>query len=440
MQEQSSPAPARSSIVAVLIGNALEWFDCVAYGYFALTLSKLFFPVHNQTTSLLLTVATFGVGFVMRPLGAIVLGQIGDTRGRRAAILHRSPHDARDRHDWVCPTYSTAGLWAPVILVLARLIQGFSAGGEMGGSTAFLIEQAPPHRRGYYASWIQASISATLLFGSLFAAALTGLLSPQALESWGWRVPFLFGLLIGPVGWYMRIRMRESVAFEQTRTIQAGSPIGGVLSKHRPALFVGGGITLSWTVCTYFFLVYMPIYATRTLGIPQSSSFLSNSAGLLVLIAVAPLFGALSDRLGRPRLMIAFAVGLTLFSYPALFLLATHPSRSALLLVQISFALLLRLWGAGTRGTGRTLPSRHPLHRHLAFLQLHRGHLRRLCALDRHLAHRTHPQYDLARLVRLRRHSHQRRLHARRYTCQVLVIHFGPMADGIKRVCTAKSR
>jgi len=313
-------------------------------------------------------VATFGVGFVMRPIGALVLGQIADTRGRKYAlsltILLMALGTAMIGF---APTYSSAGLLGPAIIVLARLIQGFSAGGEMGGSTAFLIEQAPRHRRGYFASWQQASQAVALLLGSLIAAALTNLLSKPDLEAWGWRVPFLFGLLIGPAGWYLRMSMVETDESRRVRSSRLRSPLGTVLAAHRPALWSGIGVTLIWTVCAYFFLVYMPIYATRTLGIPQKTSLIVNCLGLVVVVVASPVFGALSDAVGRAPLLIGFGAALMVGSYPALALLAIHPNWPTLLLVQVIFAVLFagfagpapaaisELYPAEVRSTGVSL-------------------------------------------------------------------------------------
>ncbi|MGN8078237.1 MFS transporter [Variovorax sp. 22077] len=333
----------RRTILAAVIGNTLEWFDFAVYGFFALTISRLFFPTGDETSSLLLTVATFGVGFVMRPVGAVVLGALGDSRGRKVAlsttILLMALGTAMIGF---APTYADVGLWAPAWIVLARLIQGFSAGGEVGGATAFLVEHAPKGRRGYFASWQQASQAGALLLGSVFGATLTDVLTPEQLEAWGWRVPFLFGLVIGPVGWYIRTRTHESESFEQVRAAnRQTSPLKQALGSYRREIIAGFGVTIVWTVCTYFFLVYMPTYAVRTLKLPQSVSLWANGAGLMVLVVLAPFFGALSDRIGRRPLLIGFATAILVLAYPALWLLTAVPNPSTLTIVLLVFAVLI---------------------------------------------------------------------------------------------------
>src|SRR5450830_1843354 len=192
------------AVISSSIGNALEWFDVLIYGAFAVVIAKLFFPTGNDSVSLLVTFATFGVSFFMRPLGAIVLGAYSDRVGRKAALtLSIALMMVGTALIAFMPSYATIGLWAPAGIVLARLIQGFSAGGEFGSSTAFLVEHAP-HRRGFFSSWQVASQGLSLMLAAAFGAGLNGWLSPEQLYSWGWRLPFLFGLLIGPAGFYIR--------------------------------------------------------------------------------------------------------------------------------------------------------------------------------------------------------------------------------------------
>lgn len=344
----SSTLSGRRAVIAAVVGNTLEWYDFAVYGFFALTLAKLFFPTGDATVSLLLTVATFGVGFIMRPVGALVLGTLADRRGRKVAlsltILLMALGTAMIG---LAPTYATAGAWAPAIIVLARLIQGFSAGGEIGGATAFLVEHAPPARRGLYASWQQASQAGALLMGSLTGALLTGLLPPADLETWGWRVPFLLGLLIAPVGLFIRFRVSETDAFKAILRERAArpdtsfSPLRDTLSQHRSAVITGFGITIAWTVCTYFFLVTMPTYAVRQLGVPQSASLLANSVGLVLIVILAPLFGAWSDKVGRRPIMLAAALGILISCWPLLWWLGGQPSVANLVIAQTVFAVLI---------------------------------------------------------------------------------------------------
>lgn len=335
-------AKSRRAIVAATIGNMLETYDFAVYGFFAIIISRLFFPAGDETVSLLLTVATFGVGFFMRPVGAIVLGSMADSRGRKFAlsvtILLMALGTAMIGF---APTYASIGAWAPAIIVLARLIQGFSAGGEIGAATAFLVEHAPPGRRGFFASWQQASQACALLLGSLLGAAITGLLSQEALESWGWRIPFLLGLLIGPVGFYIRAQTEEAEEFTQAAAKLPGSPLGEALRFHKRSIATGFGITITWTVCTYFFLIYMPTYAVRQLHLPPSTTFLANAVSLVVLLVLAPVFGALSDRIGRRPLLVGPALAIMVLTYPLLALLSASPTLWSLLAFQIVFATLI---------------------------------------------------------------------------------------------------
>jgi MHS family proline/betaine transporter-like MFS transporter len=332
---------SRRAIVAATIGNTLEWYDFAVFGYFAATIGKLFFPAGNETASLLLTLATFGVGFFMRPVGALVLGSMADRKGRKSALsLTILLMAAGTALIGFAPTYATAGVLAPIMIVCARLLQGFSCGGEIGGATAFLVEHAPPARRGYYASWQQASQACALLLGSLFGAALSGLLTPDQLEGWGWRVPFLFGLLIGPVGFYIRSSIEESPDYLADK-VHTPTPMRDTFRFHGRSLVTGLGITVSWTVCTYFFLVYMPTYSVRQLGLDRTSSFIANAAGLVMVLVLVPVFGNLSDRIGRRPLLLGAGLLIFLAAYPVLYGLTTHPTFIALLLAQLAFGALI---------------------------------------------------------------------------------------------------
>ena len=244
----------RRAIIATVIGNGLEWFDFTVYSFFAVIIAKLFFPTGNELSSLLLAVATFGVGFFMRPVGGIILGVYADRVGRKAALTLTILLMALGTAIiGLAPTYQSIGLWAPALIVLARLIQGFSAGGEVGGATAFLIEHAPDAERGAYASWQQASQGISFMLGAAMGALVTNGLDQAQIDAWGWRIPFLFGLLIGPVGMYIRSHLEEPPEFEARQAERRASkvkfsPLSQVLRDHPREVLAGLGVTILWTV------------------------------------------------------------------------------------------------------------------------------------------------------------------------------------------------
>ena len=206
----TQPAPKPMQIAGAVIGNAFEWYDFIVFGFFTAIISRLFFPTESQYASLLLTTATFGVGFFMRPVGGVLLGIYADRMGRKAALLLIIVlMTVAIALIAFAPTYAVAGVAAPLIIVVARLLQGFATGGEFASATAFLIESAPPHRRGFYGSWQMVGQGLAVLTGAVLGALLTRVLAPEALDGWGWRVPFLFGLAIGPVGLFIRPQSAE---------------------------------------------------------------------------------------------------------------------------------------------------------------------------------------------------------------------------------------
>ncbi|MGK9235809.1 MFS transporter [Inquilinus limosus] len=361
-------AERRHAIAAATIGNGLEWFDFTVYGFFTPIIARLFFPAGDDLTSILLTVGTYGVGFFMRPVGAVVLGIYADRVGRKAAltltILLMAIGTALLGF---APTYAQAGIVGPLVIVLARLIQGFSAGGEIGGATAFLIEYAPPRKRGFYASWQQTSQALAVVLGGVCGTIVTQALDPAAIDSWGWRVPFLFGLLIGPVGFYIRARIDETPVFTDSHTRKSESPLRDALAEHPRGIASGFGVTILWTVCTYVLLFYMPTYAVKQLGIPLADAFIATTIGGVVLMAGCPFAGALSDRMGRKRLLLAAAVAIgvlvwPLFAWvnatPTLVVLATVQAVLGLLLAAFTGpapALLAEQFPAGLRSTGLSL-------------------------------------------------------------------------------------
>lgn len=362
-QDQIHPQAWRA-VISSSIGNALEWFDILIYGAFAVVIAKLFFPTDNETVSLLVTFATFGVSFFMRPLGAVILGAYSDRVGRKAAlslsILLMTIGTALIAF---MPTYASIGLWAPAGIVLARLIQGFSAGGEFGSSTAFLVEHAP-HRRGFFSSWQVASQGLSLLLAAAFGAALNGWLTVEQLYDWGWRIPFLFGLLIGPAGFYIRRHLEESPEFaaaERTET-----PLRDTFTHQKLQLLIGTGCVIMATVSVYLAL-YMPTYAIKQLGMPAWSSYAATLISGLIMMLASPLVGKLSDQYGRTPFMLASSVLFVVMTYPMFVFLTGNPTFGNLLLLQIVIGVLMTAYFAAmpallsdifpvqTRGTGMSL-------------------------------------------------------------------------------------
>jgi len=342
-----SKATRRRAIIAATIGNGLEWFDFTVYSFFAVIIAKLFFPTGDDLTSFLLTVATFGVGFFMRPVGAIVLGVYADRVGRKAALTLTILMMALGTAIiGLAPTYDSIGLWAPALIVLARLIQGFSAGGEVGGATAFLIEHAPDEERGAYASWQQASQGISFMLGAAMGALVINGLDQAQIDAWGWRIPFLFGLLIGPVGMYIRSHLEEPPKFEARQAERRAShvkfsPLTQVLRDHPREVLAGLGVTILWTVCTYVLVFYMPSYAKQQLGLPLGATFQSTAICGAIILVLCPLMGMLSDRVGRKRMLGTVALAIGVLAYPLFHWLNVSPTTATLLQVQIVLGILL---------------------------------------------------------------------------------------------------
>jgi MHS family proline/betaine transporter-like MFS transporter len=331
---QSAPKPFQ--VAAAVIGNALEWYDFIVFGFFTVIISKLFFPADSQYASLLLTTATFGVGFFMRPVGGILLGIYADRKGRKAALLLIvGLMTAAIAMIGFAPTYVAIGVAAPLIIVLARLLQGFSAGGEFASATSFLIESAPPNRRGYYGSWQMVGQGLAVLMGALLGTLLTRNLTPEALDSWGWRVPFLFGLIIGPLGLYIRSNLDETAAFLESSRRQRPS-LGVAVAAHTKETLVCMGIVIAGTIAFYVILLYMPTFARTQLHLPLDQAFFAQTISLACLVVLTPIFGALSDRVGRRPIIIGALILCLALPYPLFSWLRDNPSFINLLITQVA--------------------------------------------------------------------------------------------------------
>ena len=312
----------RGQITAAVMGNALEFYDFTTYALFAVQIGKTFFPTHTAFENLMLSLMTFAVGFVGRPVGAIVIGRFGDRVGRRPAMLLSFGLMGLGLLGLVLtPSYAQIGWLAPVLLLLCRLVQGFALGGEVGPTTAFLIEAAPLHRRGLVGTWQSASQAVASLIGALVALWISHVLSDQQMTDYGWRIAFGLGAVVLPFGLLMRRRMPETLhRVEAAQDIHPTST--GPFSHARP-LLLGLGMIMSFTTSTYV-LLYMTTYASQTLHMSASDSFGASVSNGACGIVFALLGGVLSDRFGRKPVMITARSLFFLAIYPAFFLMVRN--------------------------------------------------------------------------------------------------------------------
>ncbi len=334
------------AVAAASLGNALEWYDFTIYVQFAVHIAHAFFPGGSATTELIKTFLAFGVGFVVRPLGAVVIGLYGDRAGRKAALTLTIGLMASGTLILaVAPTYAVLGVGAPLLILSGRILQGFSAGGEIGGAAAFLVEHAEPGRKGLYAAWLQASMAFSNILGALVALAVGSLLSQAQVGEWGWRIPFLLGLIIAPVGLWLRANLEESPQFTARPAKEAVSrPLRDLFGPRFGGLLRGFAISVLWAVCVYALVIYMPTHVQRTLGFTSKQAFTAALIGNVGLAACCFASGALSDRFGHRRLLTFSAAGL-LVGAPLLMLgLQAHPTFAVLILTQSLFCGLVGLF------------------------------------------------------------------------------------------------
>ena len=340
----TSPAPSPSGtgakppgtakiIAAASIGNALEWYDISSYAVFADYISRAFFTNSDPAVSLMLALGTFAVSFLIRPIGALVLGSYADRNGRKPALtLTLVLMMVGTLLICVMPTYSAIGLLAPIGILVARLIQGFAAGGEYGSATALMVEHLPK-RRGFAASWQFTSQSMSTLLSGLIGTALTATLTAPQLDSWGFRLPFVVGLLVGPAGLYIRRHMPETEeAAGVLASAERNRPVATLVGKQKLLVLLAIA-TLAVTTCVNYMITYIPTFSIQQLHLPASSSFASLIVSAVVLIIVTPLVGHMSDTHGRLRIMIPAAALMLVLVYPMFALMVGVPTLPMLLLV-----------------------------------------------------------------------------------------------------------
>ncbi len=349
-QERPDPAgigkKTRTKVVAAsFIGNFVEWFDYAVYGYLAVTITAVFFPDSDPATGLMLTFALFAISFLVRPLGGFVWGHLGDKIGRREAlswsILIMS---AATFCIALIPSYNTIGIWAPILLLIIRVVQGFSASGEYAGASAFLVEYAPANRRGLYAAVVPASTAAGLLLGSLLAALLTGMLEPEQMQSWGWRLPFLLAAPMGLIGRYIRTKLEDSPIFKELAKEDNAvkAPVSSLFKNHWRQLIQAVGAVLLNAVGFYLILSYMPTHLSQNIGLSETASYVATTVALTTYIGFIFVVGMLSDRFGRKKVLMSASILFVVLTVPAFMLLETG-NFLIVVLVQILLGAMLSL-------------------------------------------------------------------------------------------------
>jgi len=347
ISDKTTASSGVRNIIAGCVGNVLEWYDFALYGFFAPVIAKQFFPSDDQVSSLLATFGVFAVGFFMRPVGAVIFGILGDKLGRKRAleisvIMMAIPTTLIG----VLPTHEEVGILAPILLTLIRLVQGVSVGGEFTGSISFVVEHAPypPGRRGFYSSWTVFSLLGGILLGSAISGLVTNILTPDQVLSYGWRLPFFLGIVIGVIGLYLRSGLDESPTFKRLK--EAGQlskrPIREALQNHWREIIIVIGATCVGSVNFYMIFVYLTTFLSTETHVLLSSALDINTVSMVVLMVLTPLMGLLSDRIGRKPVMITGCLIIAIFAYP-LFIVLTKGNLTYDLLSQLVFAVGLSM-------------------------------------------------------------------------------------------------
>jgi MHS family proline/betaine transporter-like MFS transporter len=334
-----TPAPWTTGVVILV--NIFEWYDFIIYGFFATSIAEAFFPAQDERVALLATFAAFGVGYILRPLGAIVLGLVGDRKGRKTALLLSTALMAvGTTMIGVLPSYQALGILAPCLLVVARLIQGFSVGGNFGSSVTYLVETAPENKRGLYGSFQQVTVVAGVVLGSGMHSVLSAALSVSALQAWGWRIPFLVGILIGPISYYMRRSIPDTPIYlrkaESGRPNESNVPIAKTVQAF--------GLSIAWVANSYMFLIYMPTLTEKYFGFDAIAASWSNTIGLLMMLGAIPICGLVSDYVGRKPQLILGCLLFFVLPVPIYSLIIAWHSVELMFIAQLIFAVALALF------------------------------------------------------------------------------------------------
>ncbi|MGP4014745.1 MFS transporter [Saccharopolyspora sp. 5N708] len=364
------PASARRTrhraALAAGVGNFMEWFDFAVYGFFAPTMGKVFFPDSSATMGLLSSLAVFGVAFFFRPVGGLVLGSLGDRRGRRLTLsVSVLMMGITTTLIGVLPSYQAVGVLAPVLLVVFRCLQGFSAGGEWTGSSAFLLEMTPSHQRGLFGSVISATAALATVVGSFVALLVQSLVSAEDMVSWGWRIPFLIAAPLALIGLYVRLKLAETPVFEElkARGEVVDKPLRRAGSRDLKPVLLTLAIAAVQGLGFYYLATYVVNYLSQTVQLSRTDALVLSAIGLAVYMALCPVAGAISDRFGRRRVNLTGSVGYIVLGLPAFVLMGqggVAPVLLGMLLLVVpqslvsvtTVVMLVELFPAATRSSG----------------------------------------------------------------------------------------
>jgi MHS family proline/betaine transporter-like MFS transporter len=340
-----SRARVRATVLATL-GNVLEWYDFTVYGFLAVYIAANFFPGEDPIAALLSAFGVFAVGFIARPLGALVLGPLVDRKGRKSVMLLSMLMMAGGSLlVGIAPSYVTFGAFGAFVIIFGRLLQGFSAGGEFGSSAVFLVEWANPKRRGFFGSFHQVATYGGLLVGVVFVAALTAILGPEAMASWGWRIPFILGSALAIVVLILRRRVSETPVFSEVKEEEAEGVVEAAPASTAKELgavagfFLTLGVVALWAVTSMVTINYMPTFTANFAGIAPQEALWATCIGCLVAVVLIPLAGHLSDRFGRKPFIIGAAIAYIVLAYPLFWMIVEGRAFGFVVLAQVIFAV-----------------------------------------------------------------------------------------------------